>query len=67
MSTYYGTLYRLRIAPETGLSAGKEQLLALPGRKVLGLAFDPGATPSDLVAWITYDERKAEDVEGGTL
>ena len=67
VSTYAGTFYRLRISPDTGLSIGKEKLLTLSGRKILGLAFDPGATASDLVAWITYDDRKAENVDVGTF
>jgi glucose/arabinose dehydrogenase len=67
VASYYGMLRRLRIVPGTGLAAGEEELLVLEGRKVLGLAFDPLATPADLVAWITHDERKAEDVEGGTF
>ena len=46
---------RLRIDPKTGLSTGKDKLLTLPGRKILGLTFDPEATASDLIAWITYD------------
>jgi outer membrane protein assembly factor BamB len=67
VSTYYGSLYRLQIEPGTGRSIGKQVLLALPGRKILGLAFDPGATASDPVAWITHDDRKAEAVDQGTL
>lgn len=67
VSTYYGMIYRLVIGPETGLSMGKERLLTLPGKKVLGLTFDPGATASDLVAWITHDDRKAEEVDAGTF
>ena len=67
VSTYNGVLYRLRIDPKTGLSTGKDKLLTLAGRKILGLAFDPEATASDLVAWITYDDRKAEQVDTGTF
>jgi glucose/arabinose dehydrogenase len=66
-STYNGIVYRLRIDPETGLSGGKEVLLTLPERKILGLAFDPGATAANLVAWITYDDRKAELKNEGTF
>jgi glucose/arabinose dehydrogenase len=67
VSTYNGIVYRLRIDPETGLSAGKEMLLTLAERKILGLAFDPGATAANLTAWITYDERKAELKNEGTF
>lgn len=65
--TYYGIVYRLQIDPETGLSVGKEPLLTLEGRKILGLAFDPGAEPSNLIAWITYDDRQAEQLDVGTF
>ncbi len=67
VSTYNGIVYRLRIDPQTGMSIGKEKLLTLAGRKILGLAFDPEATASDLIAWITYDDRKAEQVDTGTF
>ena len=67
VATYYGAVYRLRVDARTGLSAGKRRLLELPDRKILGLAFDPGATASNLVAWITHDERKAEDRNEGTF
>src|SRR5262245_24022093 len=60
VSTYNGHVYRLRIDPKTGLSTGKDRLLTLDGRKILGLTFDPSATASELIAWITYDDRKAE-------
>ncbi len=65
--TYYGIVFRLQISPETGLSIGKESLLTLEGRKILGLAFDPEADPSNLVAWITYDDRQAEQLDTGTF
>jgi len=68
VATYYGNFYRLQINPETGRSNSKEKLFALPGkRKILGLAFDPEATASNLVAWITHDERKAENLDVGTF
>ena len=68
VATYYGSFYRLRINPETGLSNSKEKLFTLPGeRKILGLAFDPESTASHLVAWITHDDRKAENLEVGTF
>jgi outer membrane protein assembly factor BamB len=67
VSTYNGVFYRLRIDPKTGLSIGKEKLLTLRGRKILGLAFDPEATARNLIAWITYDDRKAEQVDTGTF
>jgi glucose/arabinose dehydrogenase len=67
VSTYNGVVYRLRIDPKSGLSIGKEKLLTLRDRKILGLAFDPEATATDLVAWITYDDRKAEQVDTGTF
>jgi glucose/arabinose dehydrogenase len=66
-ATYTGIVYRLRMDPRTGRSTGKDALLSLSGRKILGLAFDPAATPADLVAWITHDERKAENVDTGTF
>ena len=66
-ATYTGGVYRLRIDPETGLSRGKQRLLSLEGRKILGLAFDPAAAASSLVAWITHDERKAENRDEGTF
>jgi|SRR6478735_8514926 len=62
-----GTFYRLRIDPKTGLSTAKDKLLTLDGRKILGLAFDPEATAHELVAWITYDDRNAEQVDAGTF
>jgi hypothetical protein len=49
------------------LATGKDRLLSLSNKKILGLAFDPGATPSDVVAWITYDDRKAENLDVGTF
>jgi hypothetical protein len=67
VSTYDGILYRLRIDARTGLPAGKDKLLALAGRKILGLTFDPEASADKLVAWITYDDRKAEQVDTGTF
>lgn len=68
VATYNGIVYRLRINPRTGLSNIKERLLTLPGqRKILGLAFDPEATATNPVAWITHDERKAENVDVGTF
>jgi glucose/arabinose dehydrogenase len=67
VSTYEGVFYRLRIDPKTGLASGKHKLLTLPGRKILGLAFDPEATAKNLIAWITYDDRKAEQVDTGTF
>src|SRR5262249_48124091 len=67
VSTYMGVFYRLRLDPKTGLSIGKETLLTLPGRKILGLTFDPEASARDLIAWITYDDRKAEKVDTGTF
>src|SRR5262245_11166336 len=67
VSTYNGVFYRLRIDPKTGASLGKDRLLTLRGRKILGLAFDPEATAGDLIAWITYDDRKAEQVDTGTF
>jgi glucose/arabinose dehydrogenase len=66
-STYYGHVYRLRIHPATGLATGKDKLLTLDGRKILGLAFDPESTATNLVAWITYDDRKAETLDVGTF
>jgi glucose/arabinose dehydrogenase len=67
VATYKGILCRIRIDPKTGLAAGKDRLLSLADRKILGLAFDPAATASDLVAWITYDDRKAETLDVGTF
>jgi glucose/arabinose dehydrogenase len=67
VATYQGILYRLRISPDTGLAVGKDRLLNLTGRKILGLTFDPAATPADLLAWITYDDRKAETLNVGTF
>jgi glucose/arabinose dehydrogenase len=67
MSTYNGILYRLRIDSKTGFATGKDKLLTLEGRKILGLTFDPEATASNLIAWITYDDRKAENVDTGTF
>jgi glucose/arabinose dehydrogenase len=67
VSTYEGIVYRLRIDAGTGLAAGKDRLLSLPGRKILGLAFEPGSTTSNPVAWISHDERKAEHVDAGTF
>ena len=68
VSTYNGMVYRLRIDPQTGLAIGKDRLLALEGeRKILGLAFDPDATAEKLIAWITYDDRKAELQNEGTF
>ena len=67
VATYKGVLNRLRIDPKTGRSVGKDRLLEIPDHKILGLAFDPGATPADLVAWITHDERKAENRDAGTF
>jgi glucose/arabinose dehydrogenase len=49
------------------LSIGKEKLLTLTGRKILGLTFDPEASASNLVAWIAYDDRKAEQLNVGTF
>jgi len=65
--TYNGIFYRLRIDPKTGASTGKDRLLTLRDRKILGLAFDPAATARELIAWITYDDRKAELVDTGTF
>ncbi len=67
VATYYGNLYRLRIDRATGLSTGKYMLLTLDGRKILGLTFDPQSTASNLIAWITYDDRKAETLDVGTF
>jgi glucose/arabinose dehydrogenase len=67
VSTYYGTVYRLRISPETGQAVSKDELLTLPGRKILGLTFDPAATASEHIAWITSDDRKAEQLDIGTF
>jgi glucose/arabinose dehydrogenase len=68
LATYAGALHRLEIDPASGLSIGKQRLLPPRGsRKILGLAFDPGATASNLVAWITSDERKAEHRDEGTF
>jgi len=67
VSTYDGILYRLRIDPETGLPIGKEELLQVQGKKILGLAFEPAAKTADLIAWITYDDRKAELQNEGTF
>ena len=66
VATYYGHLFRL-VIDRTGRSVGKQKLLSLAGRKILGLAFEPGASASDPVAWITSDERKAETLETGTF
>ena len=62
VSTYNGIVYRLRIDPETGLSTGKEMLLTLPERKILGLAFDPGATAdgSDCVDHVRRPQGRAQ-------
>jgi glucose/arabinose dehydrogenase len=67
VATYDGILYRLRIDPHTGLATGKDRLLNLSSRKILGLVFDPGATSAEMVAWITYDDRKAEALDVGTF
>src|SRR5262245_35294818 len=67
VSTYNGAFYRLRIDPKTGSAIGKDKLLAIRDRKILGLAFDPAATAQELIAWITYDDRKAENVDTGTF
>lgn len=67
VATYEGAVYRLRIDSQTGLATGKERLLALAGKKVLGLTFDPDATATNLVAWISYDDRKAETLDAGTF
>jgi glucose/arabinose dehydrogenase len=67
VSTYNGVFYRLQVDPKTGAAIGKDKLLTLRDRKILGLAFDPAATARELVAWITYDDRKAELVDTGTF
>lgn len=67
VATYEGILYRLRIDPETGQASGKDQLLTLEGKKILGLTFDPAATASNIIAWIGYDDRKAENLDVGTF
>jgi glucose/arabinose dehydrogenase len=67
VATYRGLLYRLRIDPKTGLALGKDKLLTLEGRKILGLTFDPQATERDLRAWITYDDRDADKLDVGTF
>jgi glucose/arabinose dehydrogenase len=67
VATYNGRLYRLRIDPQTGASRGNDPLVSLSGKKILGLTFDPEATASNLVAWITYDDRKAENLDTGTF
>jgi glucose/arabinose dehydrogenase len=67
VATYNGVLYRLCIDPKTGGVAAKDRLLNLADRKILGLAFDPDATPEKLIAWITYDDRKAETLDRGTF
>ena len=41
VATYEGILYRLRLDPQTGSSIGKDRLLSISDRKILGLAFDP--------------------------
>jgi glucose/arabinose dehydrogenase len=67
VATYNGLLYRLRIDPLTGRATGKDPLLALSGRKILGLTFGPDATADKPFAWITYDDRKAENLDVGTF
>jgi glucose/arabinose dehydrogenase len=67
VATYEGALYRLRLDAKSGRVTGKDPLLKLSDRKILGLAFDPEASPAGLVAWITYDERKAEKLDAGTF
>jgi glucose/arabinose dehydrogenase len=67
VATYEGILYRLRIDPATGLSSSKDRLLNVKGKKILGLAFDPATIASECVAWITYDDRKAENLDVGTF
>jgi hypothetical protein len=67
VATYEGKLYRIRLDLETGLAIGKDLHLSLPEKKILGLAFDPRATASDLIVWITYDDRKAENLDVGTF
>jgi len=67
VSTYYGVVYRLQISRQTAQVVRKDQLLTLSGRKILGLAFDPAATASNLVVWITSDDRKAEQQDAGTF
>jgi glucose/arabinose dehydrogenase len=66
VATYDGIVYRLRIDGRTGRPTGKDRLLGLSGRKILGLAFEPKAA-AGLVAWITHDERKAENLDAGTF
>lgn len=67
VSTYEGELYRLRLDSQSGLATGKDRLLTFSGKKILGLAFDPETTGAELVAWITYDDRKAETRDAGTF
>ena len=67
VATYEGVLYRLQIDPQSGLATHKDPLLSLPGKKILGLEFDPQATAAAPVAWITCDDRKAENLDEGTF
>ena len=66
VSTYNGVFYRLRIDPKTGCRPARKS--CSPFRQEdPGTGFRSGGHCQDLIAWITYDDRKAEMLDRGTF
>jgi len=60
-----GQVRRYRIDPATGAATTSDIALALPsGRRMLGIAFDPGATAANLILWVSYAVEGAGRFEG---
>lgn len=59
-ATFTGCLWRYRLDPATGRSRQRETVAALPGRRILGLAFDPDAPADRLRLWMVHDGHAGE-------
>ncbi|NER83530.1 MAG: hypothetical protein F6K42_29055, partial [Leptolyngbya sp. SIO1D8] len=52
-----GKIVRYNLDPATGLATSTEVIYEQPGGQIVGIAFDPDATATDLKLWFTYAER----------
>ncbi len=59
-----GNIIRYNIDPATGQATGTDTVFAQDGAQIVGIAFDPDATATDLKLWITYAERVTDPNTG---
>ncbi len=59
-----GNVLRYNLDPSTGLATSTDTVFAQSGAQIVGIAFDPNATATDLQLWITYAEQDNSGFSG---